>query len=101
MQLSYVENMKVITDLPRYELRVLHDQPKDNYLIVLCPRLEDWVLKTAQEANIDVEIYGLPHDAEKLRRVINSNLDKFERLVRDLKDCSKMKTLTNLLKGKK
>lgn len=72
-----------------------------NHLIVLCPRLEEWVLKAANEAGIDVAGYDLPNDAGRLHKEINISLDKFEKLLKDLKDSSsRLKTLKRLLEEK-
>ncbi|MEM2995465.1 MAG: hypothetical protein QXI91_05580 [Candidatus Bathyarchaeia archaeon] len=47
---------------------------------MLCPRLEEWILKAAHEANVNPKDYGLPDDAEKLREQINIKTDKFQQL---------------------
>ncbi len=73
-----------------YGFRVLHDTSKNNDLIVLCPRLEEWVLEAAKRADIDIKRYNLPDDGEQLHKEINIDLSKFERLVNDLKEKSKM-----------
>jgi hypothetical protein len=66
---------------------------------MLCPRLEDWMLRTAREVGIDVRDYGLPHDAKRLHSEININLDKFEKLLEALKSkgSERLKALRSLL----
>ena len=86
-----------LEDLTSYELKVLHDPSRDNYVIVICPRLEDWILKTAQVTNVDVMKYGLPSDGENLHKRINGNLDRFENLIKDLENCSRVKNLRKLI----
>ncbi len=100
IQPPYVKKMIAKDDLSKLELKILQDN-NDNYLIVLCPRLEEWILKSAKEADIDVRRYNLPNNARKLHREININLDKFKILIADLKDCNRMKTLKRLLESKK
>ncbi|MFQ5875762.1 MAG: hypothetical protein ACE5JL_18445 [Dehalococcoidia bacterium] len=92
-QPAYVKRLRLDNDLPEHDLKVLYDSSKHNYLIVLCPRLEEWVLKVAWEAGIDVRKYDLPDHAVRLHREINIRLDKFERLLQDLKDSDKVKAL--------
>ncbi|MDI6811481.1 MAG: hypothetical protein QMD80_07425 [archaeon] len=82
-----------------YGFKVLHDNSKNNDLLVLCPRLEEWVLKAAKEADINIKKYNLPDDSEQLHKVINIDINKFEKLVNNLKGKSKMiKALEKSLK---
>ncbi|KYK35474.1 MAG: hypothetical protein HXS46_12500 [Theionarchaea archaeon] len=100
VQPSYIERMRVVDEIVQHELRVLHDGSRDNYVIVLCPRLEEWLLKAAQESNVKVEKYGLPSDGMKLHQKINANLDKFKELLEDLRISNRLKTLQKLLEKK-
>ena len=94
----YVKEAKLENDLSEHEIKVLHDNTNNNYIIVLCPRLEEWILKAAREAGIDVRKYDLPNDAIRLHREINISLDKFENLLEDLKrSSSRLKSLKRLL----
>jgi len=90
VQPSYLKKLPVKEDLPTYGLKILSDNSKNNDLFVLCPRLEEWVLKATEEAGIDIKRYNLPDDGDQLHKVINLDLRKFERLVNDLKGKSKM-----------
>ena len=97
-QPRYMKEAKLVNDLHEHDLKLLHDSANKNYLIVLCQRLEEWVLKAAREAGIDVRKYSLPNDAARLHREINIRLDKFEKLLEELKGSSnRLKTLKRLL----
>lgn len=96
VQPLYLTELEV-EDLSSSELKVLHDPSKDKYVVVMCPRLEDWILRAAQEINIDVRKYGLPNDGVSLHRKINANIDKFEKLIKDLENCTRMKKLRKLI----
>jgi len=100
VQPRYVrEECKMWKNLPDYCFKILKDR-SNNKLIVLCPRLEEWVLKAARRAGIDVKNYGLPDDGDKLHEVINMNIRKFKKLLNDLKDKSDMlKTLGKFIKN--
>ncbi|MBI2831345.1 MAG: hypothetical protein HYX79_03715 [Chloroflexi bacterium] len=63
------------------DIKLLHDESRDNYLIVLSPRLEEWILKSAQMLGIDVTRHGLPSDADALHRVVDFRLDKLRTLL--------------------
>ncbi len=92
-QPPYIERLKKEEPLG-VQFIVLRDTKRNNVLIVLCPKLEEWVLTAAKEAGLAVSEYKLPSDAEKLHRTINVNLEKFERLLGDMKGKSlKLKKL--------
>jgi len=97
-QPHFVKEAELEEDLSEHDIRVLHHRQTDNRLIVLCPRLEEWVLKTTREVGKDVRDYNLPNNGRELHREINVRLDKFEKLLVDLKDSSsRLKTLKRLL----
>jgi hypothetical protein len=100
VQPRYIQNARLEDDLSEQEIKVLHDDANNNYIIVLCPTLEEWILKAAKGANIDVRKYSLPNDAVKLHREININLDKFKALVDDLKTSGRLKAFKKILEQK-
>lgn len=53
-------------------------------LIVIKPRLEDWVLFHAAQCKIDVTDYYLPTTSKKLHEEINSKLPRFTNLIKDM-----------------
>ena len=72
----------------------------DKCIVVLCPRLEEWLLRTARLARIDVRKYGLPDDPETLHGVINDELDKLGRLLEVLSGHERMRALGRLLRDR-
>ena len=86
-------------DSPQHHSRVLYDASNNNHLVLLCPRLEEWVLAAAREADQDVRRYRLPDNAAALHREINLRLDNFQRLLDDLKGSNRLKTLSRLLQS--
>jgi len=87
-QPPYLEKLHLIQE--RHEIRTWHDSRRGNCLVVLCPRLEEWILKAAKEAEIDLRRYNLPDDAEKLHKIINISINKFEKLIVELKGRSRI-----------
>lgn len=71
-------------NLAVYDIKLFHQKSGNNVLIMLCPRLEDWILKAAHEANVNPEGYGLPDDPEKLHEQINIKTDKFQEFVESI-----------------
>jgi len=98
IQPPYLKHLQRQDEFSEHDLILLHDRNSSNYLIVLCPRLEEWVLKSAREASMDVRKYDLPNDARALHRHARINPDKLENLLEDLKSSSqRLKTLKRLL----
>lgn len=97
-QPSYIGKLKDLSY--EYGIKLLHDNNTQNHLIILCPKLEDWILKAAKEAKVNVKDYSLPDDPYELHKIININLDKFILLIEDIKKKrSKMlQSLETLLK---
>jgi hypothetical protein len=94
-QPPYVKRMKAEI-LSEHGLKILHDK-KCNRLVFLCPRLEEWLLEAVKQANMQIGNYGLPNDGIKLHQIINININKLERLIRDLENCDRMKNLKKFL----
>lgn len=95
----YFERLKIISN--EHSIKLLVDEKSQNHLIVLCPKLEDWVLKATKELKVDTLDYGLPDDGNKLHKIINIKLEDFKKLINDIKQESKMlKTLQSFLKNK-
>lgn len=70
-------------EVKKASLRTLLYQ--DNVILVIRPRLEEWILALAKELGVDPAKHRLPEDPDELHEVINYNLDKFERLLLDIK----------------
>lgn len=66
------------------KIKIALDSKRKNKLIILCPRLEDWILAAAREANIDLNRYSLPNDATRLHEEINIKVNKLEKLIEEL-----------------
>lgn len=51
-------------------LRLLTRQGRDaQRLVVVCPRLEDWLIDRAKSSGIHPQTYGLPGDADRLHGI--------------------------------
>lgn len=87
----------------QYSLTIFEDIPKNNRLILLMPRLEEWVLQAARKANINVRNYHLPSNADELHDLLElgnrETMAQFRMLVQLLKRKSdQVQCLFNLLK---
>ena len=73
--------MSLIKDLGNDGLRVFQDRSRRNRVVVLRPRLEDWIVAAAKASGIKMADYGLLDNPARLHRHINANLVKYERLL--------------------
>jgi len=95
-QPSYVRNLKV--ESQGQNIKLLLDEQRSNHLIVLCPTLEEFVLKASEEAGVDVKAFGLPDTLEELHKVINIRLEKFNELIPEIRNSPLFKTLDSFIK---
>lgn len=60
------------------------DKRLNNKVLVLKPKLEDWIIYACRKSNIDINNYGLPAKGNGLHGIINNRLSAYERLLDDL-----------------
>lgn len=53
-------------------------------LIVIKPRLEEWVLQNASELNVNPVHYSIPTTGHELHKVINTRIPKFKDLLNEM-----------------
>lgn len=97
---NYMNKLRI--HLNENNIKLFFDEKNKNYLIVLHPRLEEWILEVAKNASIDPAKYGFPDNVKQFRRQLNLRLDKkFGEFVQDLRDKSQVvRKLEGFLKGK-
>lgn len=72
-------------------LRLLARQnDKNKRLIIICPRLENWLIARAESSGIRPEDYGLPSDPDRLHSIPRyEQKEGFRRFIMDLKERDK------------
>ncbi len=96
-QPSYLRKLK--EQWRQNEVKLLYDGALNNFIIVLCPRLEEWILKAAKECNVRIEEFGLPASAHELHKTIGSNIANFKKLLEAIKTKShRIQTLAGALR---
>jgi len=68
----------------------IYRNSRGSRLIVLCPRLEDWLIRICRLSKVDISKYGLPRDPEELHKVINQKRKNLKILLEDLYRRSKI-----------
>lgn len=89
IQPPQLQRFQTKQDLTNRKFKILRHNTKNNTLIILRPRLEEWILEAAKEVNINVKAYDLPNNPEKLHEQINIRIDKFQELIQSLERKSK------------
>ncbi|MBI2873062.1 MAG: hypothetical protein HYY00_07755 [Chloroflexi bacterium] len=99
VQPKYMQNIRSWQTPAGMGIR-FHDSSQHNRLVLLCPKLEDWVLQAAGDVRLHLANYSLPRDAEALHSVINVDIEKFERLLEDLLEanCERLRLLERVLR---
>lgn len=70
----------------KHRVIILEEIDKNNRVIIICPRLEEWLLQTSREASVDLKQFGLPDNAKDLHKVIHFKLDQLKQLLRHLEE---------------
>lgn len=91
--LGYAEEFDVVFD---YEsnIQLFKHREKHHYLIFICPAIEKWIIKNADEVNISLTDFGLPHEFKSLTYITKTSKsesedeysDNFKQLFRELID---------------
>ncbi len=97
-----LRNFEEFANDERANIRILRlDKAK---LIILRPRVEEWILKVARNSGLNVREYGLPEDADKLherlrpKRLKEQKIHKkFREFLGDLTDKHELRTLLSFL----
>ena len=53
-------------------------------ILIIKPRLEEWILSQCEKSNIDPGKFFLPNNAKQLKDVINLRLNHFDNLLKEL-----------------
>lgn len=72
-------------------LRLLARRDDENKtLIIICPRLEDWLIQRAKLSGVKLEDYTLPDDPHRLHSIVRyDQKDGFQRFLSELKEKDK------------
>jgi hypothetical protein len=67
-----------------YSVKLKLDKVQNNRLVVICPKLEDWVIDAAKASQVKMAKYNLSENPNALHADINYRLRNFQRLLADL-----------------
>ncbi len=92
-QPPYIKKIKFIKS--EENLKLYRDENNKNKIILICPRLEEWILEIVREEKIDIRDYGFSEDPNQFHNEVNLKIPKFQQLINKLKR-SKNKRLLRL-----
>ncbi|MGQ4892044.1 MAG: hypothetical protein ACP6IP_06100 [Candidatus Njordarchaeia archaeon] len=87
-QPSAIHEFVVVENNQKLGTKIFISRDNRAKLVLLSPRLEDWLIRICEKSNIKMEKYNLPNDPEQLHGIINYRLNNFKRLLRDLEERS-------------
>ena len=100
VELGYVKECRTIAESKHITL--LKHQSKSQYLIMVAPAIDGFIIDCAKEQNVNMMNFGLPaalQDFIKISKNVTSNKDpRFKNLFAAIKDNVEIKTLKNTLK---
>lgn len=74
-----------ITEIAKFGVRKLVNKNTGKIILIIKPRLEEWIIAQCLQSNINPETFYLPKEAKRLKDVINLRLTHFENLLKELK----------------
>jgi hypothetical protein len=82
-----------------HDVRLLQDPTRNHTVVILCPRLEEWLIKTAHSSGFKMGDFGLSDRGNELHQEINTRLAKIEELIRVLlnADSDRLRYLQSLI----
>jgi hypothetical protein len=83
-QPSHLKKFKLKQDLSQYGLAMLEENNSGKKLVIIKPRLEEWLLRAGKESSISFKEYKLPETGKDLHKVINTNLEKLKLVLKEL-----------------
>lgn len=82
IQPRYLQDLAVVSN--EHDIAVYEDHDRGHRLIVLRPRLEEWLIQTARSEEIEMIQFGLSERGNDLHREINSRLPSLVKLIDQL-----------------
>ena len=64
----------------------LYNDNRNNKILILTVKLEDWIITACKTGQVDITRFGLPSRPNDLHEIINQRLASFEKLIDHLKE---------------
>ncbi|MEO0275327.1 MAG: hypothetical protein ABIM60_00900 [candidate division WOR-3 bacterium] len=98
IQHPYLKECKLMKNVE--SIKLYKDNKRKNYLLIFCPRAEEWIFETAQKEGIKLKDFNFSEDLKKFNEEIKISISKFQQLLHKLKKESKrFETLEGIFKN--
>ncbi|MEO0276963.1 MAG: hypothetical protein ABIL75_02055 [candidate division WOR-3 bacterium] len=98
IQHPYLKECKLMKNVE--SIKLYKDNKRKNYLLIFCPRAEEWIFETAQKEGIKLKDFNFSEDFKKFNEEIKISISKFQQLLHKLKKESKrFETLEGIFKN--
>ncbi|TSC78430.1 MAG: hypothetical protein G01um101433_237 [Parcubacteria group bacterium Gr01-1014_33] len=78
-------------------MRLFEDTTRKNRVVLLCPRLEEWLIETARKDSLDLEKFGLSMNARSLHEIIMLRKENVARVAVALRTSQRFQALAQWL----
>lgn len=97
IQHPYLKECELIKNVE--SVKLYRDNKRKNYLLIFCPRTENWIFETVQKEGIKLKDFNFSEDLEKFNEEIKINISKFQQLLHKLKrECKRFEILEEFFK---
>ena len=81
---TYMTHLTLSDEDVQLGLKLYLDRSRNNRIVVLYPRLEEWLIRAAGDSGLSMNDYRLPDWGNALHKAINLDERKIQRLLSDL-----------------
>lgn len=71
-ELGYAEEFEIIFEIQE-NLQLFKHRNRNHYLIFICPAMEKWLIKSADDSEIKLTDFNLPHDFRGLMNITKTS----------------------------
>jgi hypothetical protein len=94
---GYLKELVCKEDWPELGIRLLRDEERGNEVILLRPRLEEWLVAAVHRNGSEMSSFNLPSDGVELHKIINKNLSRMDALLQYLEGSEEIAHLRKIL----
>lgn len=81
-QPNHLKKLKLVEE--KFEIRKLIQANSSKVILIIKPRLEEWIIYQCKKSGINPKEFLLPNNAKELKKVINLRLEYFRNLLKEL-----------------
>ena len=78
-QPKYIRGLELKEE--KHQIKLFYDRKTDNSIIMICPKLETWIILVCQRAKLDITKFGLPDKPNQLHKVLNTRIAQWKTLL--------------------